>query len=103
MPALTSYRGNRGTTMMAPSNRTQGVRPPAVAGLFYAAAAEALAADVRSHLDHAAPPPSSTGVPKALIVPHAGYVYSGDIAANAYARLAPYRDTIRRVVLLGPT
>ena len=42
-------------------------------------------------------------VPKALIVPHAGYVYSGPIAAQAYARLAPARSTIRRVVLLGPT
>ena len=42
-------------------------------------------------------------VPKALIVPHAGYVYSGPIAAKAYACVAPSRSTIRRVVLLGPT
>ena len=41
--------------------------------------------------------------PKALIAPHAGYVYSGPIAASAYALLAPLRDLVRRVVLLGPT
>ncbi|MDT3708322.1 MAG: AmmeMemoRadiSam system protein B [Thiobacillus sp.] len=40
---------------------------------------------------------------KALIVPHAGYIYSGPIAASAYARLAAQRERIRRVVLLGPT
>jgi AmmeMemoRadiSam system protein B len=42
-------------------------------------------------------------MPKAVIVPHAGYVYSGAIAASAYARLAPGGSAIRRVVLLGPT
>ena len=42
------------------------------------------------------------GVPKAVIVPHAGYVYSGPVAAAAYALLAPARGVITRVVLLGP-
>jgi hypothetical protein len=42
------------------------------------------------------------GAPKALIAPHAGYVYSGSVAAEAYARLRPYRDQYERVVLLGP-
>jgi MEMO1 family protein len=41
-------------------------------------------------------------VPKAIIAPHAGYIYSGPIAASAYTRIAPARETIRRVVLLGP-
>jgi len=41
-------------------------------------------------------------VPKALIVPHAGYVYSGPIAASGYARLTSARGRIRRVFLLGP-
>jgi AmmeMemoRadiSam system protein B len=52
----------------------------------------------------AAPRPASVDAawPKALIVPHAGYVYSGPIAASAYARLLPGRSVIRRVVLLGP-
>ena len=40
---------------------------------------------------------------KALIVPHAGYRYSGAIAASAYATLRPLAARIRRVVLLGPT
>lgn len=41
-------------------------------------------------------------LPKALVVPHAGYVYSGPIAASAYACLSGARDRVRRVVLLGP-
>lgn len=40
--------------------------------------------------------------PKAIIVPHAGYVYSGPVAGSAYALLQPLRETIRRVVLIGP-
>jgi AmmeMemoRadiSam system protein B len=46
--------------------------------------------------------PANAGCPKALIVPHAGYVYSGPIAASAFARVAPYADRITRVVLVGP-
>lgn len=76
------------------------IRPPAVAGMFYPADAEELARDIRAFL--AAIPAARHAVPKALIVPHAGYVYSGPIAAHAYARLAPAHATIRRVVLLGP-
>ena len=80
------------------------VRPAAVAGMFYPAAPAALAADVRAHLALAlAHPAPTSAVPKALIAPHAGYVYSGPIAASAYARLAAGRDTIRRVLLFGPT
>src|SRR6266851_3407557 len=79
------------------------VRPAAVAGLFYPGAPPALRLSVRALLD-AAPRPAATGAewPKALIVPHAGYIYSGPIAASAYARLGPGRSLIRRVVLLGP-
>jgi AmmeMemoRadiSam system protein B len=40
--------------------------------------------------------------PRALVVPHAGYIYSGPVAASAYAQLLPHGDTCRRVVLLGP-
>ena len=75
-------------------------RPPAVAGLFYPGEPQALAREVRAMLGSAK---AGGAVPKAIIAPHAGYVYSGPIAANAYARLAPARDTIKRVVLLGPT
>jgi AmmeMemoRadiSam system protein B len=74
-------------------------RPPAVAGLFYPEAADELRAVVDRDLRSA----HATGpVPKALIAPHAGYVYSGPIAASAYARLEPARGTVERVVLLGP-
>jgi hypothetical protein len=71
--------------------------------MFYPGAPGALAGDVRAHLARAAAGADPGGAPpKALIVPHAGYVYSGPVAAAAYARLAAHRKTIRRVVLLGP-
>ena len=77
------------------------VRPAAVAGAFYPAAATELQAAVAGLLDAVAPP--ATGrAPKALIAPHAGYVYSGSTAAAAYARLATLHGKISRVVLLGP-
>ena len=79
----------------------QDVRPAAVAGMFYPGAASRLARDVRELLS--AVPVAPWRPPKAVIVPHAGYVYSGPIAASAYARLAPLRDAVKRVVLLGPT
>jgi AmmeMemoRadiSam system protein B len=79
------------------------VRPAAVAGMFYPGAPRALEANVLALLG-AAPQPTGPDAawPKALIVPHAGYVYSGPVAASAYTRLAPGRSAIRRVVLLGP-
>ena len=80
---------------------TSSARPAAVAGLFYPNEREALSRTVSQLLSGAQGP--SPAVPKALIAPHAGYVYSGPIAASAYALLAPARDTIKRVVLLGPT
>ncbi len=76
------------------------VRPAAVAGMFYPRAPDRLAGDVRAYLSEASR--RDARAPKALIVPHAGYVYSGPIAAAAYALLAPLRDTVERVVLLGP-
>jgi len=86
------------------SDDLAGIRPAAVAGMFYPEVPSTLAAEVRAHLaaGEARREPGAN-VPKAIIVPHAGYVYSGPIAASAYARLASARDTIRRVVLLGPT
>lgn len=78
------------------------IRPPAVAGLFYPAAPAELRRAVAALLAAAAPAARAKPVPKALIAPHAGYVYSGAVAAAAYARLAPARDIIKRVVLLGP-
>lgn len=78
----------------------QSVRSPAVAGLFYSGAAQALTHDVRAMLAAARP---QEVIPKALIVPHAGYVYSGAVAASAYATISAIAPRIRRVVLLGPT
>ena len=76
-------------------------RIPAVAGLFYPGSAAQLRSTVDDLLAQEADVPVS-GRPKVLVVPHAGYVYSGALAARAYALLASQRDSIRRVVLLGP-
>ena len=77
------------------------VRPAAVAGTFYPADAAQLHADVERLLRNAADQ-ACLPAPKAIIVPHAGYIYSGETAARAYARLGSRHGTIRRVVLLGP-
>lgn len=78
----------------------QSIRPSAVSGMFYPGNPGVLEHDVRAMLVAA----HSVGIsPKALIVPHAGYVYSGAIAASAYAALKNVASRIRRVILLGPT
>jgi MEMO1 family protein len=79
------------------------VRRPAVAGTFYPERAPELERTLDVLLDDAAAevaplPP----VPKALIVPHAGYVYSGQTAARGFALLAQAKGDLERVVLLGP-
>ena len=79
------------------------VRPAAVAGRFYPGQRAALVAEVDACLEGVPRAAPAARAPKAVIVPHAGYVYSGAVAAHAYARLAPLRGRIRRVVLLGPT
>jgi len=77
------------------------VRPSAVAGRFYPADPAELRNLINTLL---AQVPSAAGpAPKALIAPHAGYLYSGPIAASAYAQLIPARHQIRRVILLGPS
>jgi AmmeMemoRadiSam system protein B len=76
------------------------VRPPAVAGSFYPEDRSQLAEDLRGYL--AAVPATNAPAPKAAIVPHAGYIYSGPVAATAYVRLAALHDVVRRVVLVGP-
>ncbi len=81
--------------------QTRRVRPPAVASQFYPGDAVALAHTI-DDLIARAPAARTTRPPKALIVPHAGYVYSGSIAASAYATLVPFARQIHRVVLLGP-
>jgi AmmeMemoRadiSam system protein B/AmmeMemoRadiSam system protein A len=78
------------------------IRPAAVAGMFYPREPRALAAEVQALLARADDVSPRVGFPKALVVPHAGYVYSGAIAARAYSELAGARGLVRRVVLLGP-
>ena len=78
------------------------IRPAAVAGLFYPDDPATLKRTIADLLASAVVTASSQP-PKALIVPHAGYIYSGPVAASAYARLDALRGRIRRVVLLGPT
>jgi len=67
--------------------------------MFYPAEPRALRGMLAQYLDAAG---VGGGVPKALIAPHAGYIYSGPVAASAYALLKPARGVVRRVVLLGP-
>ncbi|WP_018866114.1 MULTISPECIES: AmmeMemoRadiSam system protein B [unclassified Thioalkalivibrio] len=78
------------------------VREPAIAGQFYPADPAELRATVTRLLDAVRPAPDAAP-PKALIAPHAGYPYSGPVAASAYARIRPLAGRIRRVVLLGPS
>jgi len=76
------------------------VRPPAVAGSFYSADAKVLRAEVEMLLEDARK--KSSGAPaRALVVPHAGFSYSGPTAALAFARLP--EDGVRRVILIGPS
>lgn len=77
------------------------IRPPAVAGLFYPGQPAELRDVVSEYLAQA--PAAAEAPPKALIVPHAGYIYSGGIAAAGYSQLAHQHSQIRRVVLIGPS
>ncbi len=78
------------------------IRPAAIAGMFYPGKPDVLARNVDALLA-AATPAATMAVPKAIIAPHAGYIYSGPIAASIYALISPARARIKRVVLLGPT
>jgi hypothetical protein len=77
------------------------IRHAAVSGLFYPAETDVLAGDVRRLLD--AVPKTQHPQPKAIIAPHAGYIYSGPVAASVYARLRAFAADITRVVLIGPS
>jgi AmmeMemoRadiSam system protein B len=84
------------------------IRPPAAAGLFYSGNPHRLRAEIEGLLADA---PASSACqpkhqpkerPKAVIAPHAGYVYSGKIAATAFATLRDIAKDITRVVVIGP-
>ncbi len=76
------------------------VRKPAVAGMFYPNDRGELEAAVTGYLGAVE---ASGPAPKAIIAPHAGFVYSGPVAASVYARLREAGERIRRVVLVGPS
>ena len=84
---------------LAAASTTAGAstRPPAVAGAFYTDDPVILRAEVEEML---AIPPTASGV-RALVVPHAGYIYSGAVAGKAFAALDA--KSLRRVILLGPS
>jgi len=77
------------------------IRQPAVAGTFYPARGGELHAMLETLL--AVTPRNGQAPPKALIVPHAGYIYSGPVAATGYARLRSVADSVQRVVVMGPS
>jgi AmmeMemoRadiSam system protein B len=76
------------------------IRLPVVAGSFYPEQPDILKAMISEYLQQVAP---ALKVPQAIIVPHAGYIYSGEIAASAYTRLQSRQSSIKHVVLLGPS
>ena len=77
------------------------IRSPAVAGTFYPSDAAELGAAVDAYVGAPVTGPEEP-VPKALIAPHAGYMYSGPVAGSAYAQIGELRGKIERVVLIGP-
>ena len=83
------------------------IRPPAVAGSFYPDDPAVLSAVIEDFLAEVPGPPGDGPLhdhwPKAVIAPHAGYIYSGPVAASAYARLRPAAGRVRRVVVIGPS
>lgn len=85
---------------MSQRSASMTVRPPAVAGMFYPAARDQLRTDVLGYL---AGVPETGPAPKAVVVPHAGLMYSGPIAAAAYGRLRSAATALRRIVLIGPS
>ena len=78
------------------------IRQPAVAGTFYPADPNDLKVMIDGFIK-LVPAAEDAAIPRAIIVPHAGYIYSGPVAATAYARIIPAHHKFTRVVLLGPS
>ena len=87
---------------VALSTERDSIRRPAVAGTFYPAERDALSRELSDMLEQAAEDAPAPAFPKIVIVPHAGYIYSGPVAASAYDSLCAARGIAKRVVLLGP-
>jgi AmmeMemoRadiSam system protein B len=99
---IEEYSNSHGTNMLSLDSNKSRTRPPAVAGLFYPGDANELRQDVSRYVE-AGSPRASAGPPKALIVPHAGYQYSGPVAGFAYRQLRDWSAAIRHVVMIGPS
>ncbi|CDB54105.1 MAG: AmmeMemoRadiSam system protein B [Alphaproteobacteria bacterium] len=82
-------------------NEMTKTREPAVAGIFYASELRQLDSEVEHYLSAEIRP--GTARPEILIVPHAGYVYSAPVAAQAYLQLKNYAGKIKNVILVGPS
>ena len=78
------------------------IRRPAVAGAFYPGDSDTLSRELGDMLEQTAEAAPAPAFPKILIVPHAGYIYSGPVAASGYERLRQAKGIVKRVVLLGP-
>jgi len=96
---ITKYNDNNGQNTMTLNVNS---RYPAVAGSFYPGNTSELDSSVQDYLDQVEQGQCQSK-PLALIVPHAGYIYSGPIAASGYKQLIPYAQDINRVVLFGPS
>jgi len=95
--------------MMINQNHAKNIRPPAVASMFYPGGAAELRKAVKNYLSNAGTEEDVSQLKKeeiaelrTLIVPHAGYIYSGKIAASAYRLLEQNQNQFKRVLLLGP-
>ena len=89
--------------MFKQSTSKQHVRPAAVAGMFYPSDPDELRTMVRQMLTQAEDLETDINQPVAIIAPHAGYIYSGPVAATAYRQIGRYHHKIKRVILLGPS
>ncbi|MBT7811638.1 MAG: AmmeMemoRadiSam system protein B [Deltaproteobacteria bacterium] len=94
---------------MINQNNAKNIRPPAVASMFYPVGAAELRKAVQNYLSNAGTEEDVSQFKKeefaelrTLIVPHAGYIYSGKIAASAYRLLEQNKNQFKRVLLLGP-
>ena len=86
------------TTLNAETMDTTRVRKPAVAGSFYPSSAKEILSMTKGWLH----PADAKAAPQAVIVPHAGYVFSGEVAASAYNHI-PKGHPYKRIFLLGPS
>lgn len=97
---LSSNSGTINDFQISESEMTK-TREPAVAGIFYASELRQLDSEVEHYLSAEIRP--GTARPEILIVPHAGYVYSAPVAAQAYLQLKNYAGRIKNVILVGPS